>query len=322
MKTSTSSGGDIKAAMQGLQLARDYFFAHGLPMIRECFGDIAERIAAGLVGPGSECYGLDDGLSRDHDWGPGFCLWLDPEVHAARGEELAAAYGRLPQVFAGFGPRRAGPGEEGRVGVMTVSGFYARYTGLDHPPQDIREWMRLPEMALGICTNGLVFHDPADKFSSWRRHLLGYYPEDVRRRKIASRCMTMAQTGQYNLARSLKRGEAYAARYCELQFCHDLMSMVFLLNRRYPPFYKWLHRAVRDLPRLGTTVYERINEMLNSSDYDQIITIIESFCALVVDELQRQGLSGSGSGFLADHAPAVQAGILDPDLRRNFTVCN
>lgn len=62
--------------MQGLPLARDFFFTHGLPMIRESFKDIADRIAVGLVGPGSECYGFDDQLSRDHDWGPGFCLWL------------------------------------------------------------------------------------------------------------------------------------------------------------------------------------------------------------------------------------------------------
>ncbi len=307
--------------MQGLQLARKYFFEFGLPMIRESFGDIAGRVAAGLVGPGSECYGFDDELSRDHDWGPGFCTWLNREDFAVYGEELAAAYLRLPREFDGFGPRRTSSGEEGRMGVMTVQGFYARYTGLDHPPQGIREWLQLPEQALGVCTNGQVFHDPAYGFSSWRRHLLDYYPEDVRRRKIASRCMTMAQTGQYNLARSLKRGDAFAARYCELQFCHDLMSMVFLLNRRYPPFYKWLHRAVMDLPLLGTEVYESIVEMLNSCVCELKITIIETLCSLVIEELHRQGLSDSSSGFLADHGPAVQAGILDPDLRRDFTVC-
>lgn len=308
--------------MQGLQLARDYFFVHGLPMIRKSFRDLEDRIAAGMVGPGSECYGFDDELSRDHDWGPGFCLWLDMDDFAVRGEALAAAYHRLPQVFAGFGPRRASHGEESRIGVMNVHGFYARYTGLDHPPQGVREWLLLPEQALGVCTNGMVFYDPADAFSTWRRHLLEYYPEDVRRRKIASRCMTMAQTGQYNLARSLKRGEFFAARYCELQFCHDLLSMVFLLNRRYPPFYKWLHRAVKELPILGLPVYERIFEVLNSSVCEQKIAIIESLCALVIDELLQQGMSNSSSGFLADHGPVVQAGILDPDLRRNFTACN
>jgi hypothetical protein len=308
--------------MQGLYLARDYFFTHGLPMIREFFGDSADRIAAGLVGPGSECYGFDDDLSRDHDWGPGFCLWLSGEDHAIRGAALAAAYRSLPPVFAGFGPRRASPGEEQRVGVMTVEGFYARYTGLDHPPLDVREWLPLPEQTLGVCTNGMVFYDSTDIFTSWRRHLLGYYPEDIRRRKIASRCMTMAQAGQYNLARSMKRNETFAVRYAEVQFCQDLMSMAFLLNRRYPPFYKWLHRATKQLPVLGPIIYERIDTLLNTTDCTEKVAVIEALCGLVIDELQRQGLSDSNSGFLADHGPVVQAGILDPDLRKNFTVCN
>ncbi|MHC1697442.1 MAG: DUF4037 domain-containing protein [Geobacteraceae bacterium] len=308
--------------MQGLHLARDFFFTHGLPMIREFFVDIVDRIAAGLVGPGSECYGFDDDLSRDHDWGPGFCLWLNSEDYAARGAELAAAYRRLPPVFADFGPRRVSPGEEQRMGVMTTHGFYARYTGLAHPPLEAREWLPLPEQALGVCTNGMVFHDPSDTFSSWRRHLLDYYPEDIRRKKIASRCMTMAQTGQYNLARSLKRNEPFAASYSELQFCHDLMSMVFLLNRRYPPFYKWLHRAVLQLPVLGPTVYERITTLLNTADKEEKIAVIESLCSLVIEELQRQGLSDLDSSFLADHGRLVQSGILDPELRRSFTICN
>lgn len=307
--------------MQGLMLSRDYFFTHGMPMIRESFGDMADRIAAGLVGPGSECYGFDDELSRDHDWGPGFCLWLNREDYAVRGADLADACRRLPPVFAGFGPRRVTPGEGGRMGVMSVEGFYARYTGLDHPPLEAREWLPLPEQSLGVCTNGMVFYDPADAFSSWRRHLLEYYPEDIHRRKIASRCMTMAQAGQYNLARSLTRSEPFAARYAELQFCHDLMSMAFLLNRRYPPFYKWLHRAVRQLPVLGPTVFERVNTLLNTSDNGEKGEIVEALCGEVIDELHRQGLSDSPSDFLADHGPVVQSGIVDADIRKNFTVC-
>jgi len=307
--------------MQGLQLARDYFFAHGLPMLRESFREIADRAAAGLVGPGSECYGFDDLLSRDHDWGPGFCLWLTQEEYATRGVELGDAYRRLPQVFDGYGPRLESSGEEGRTGVMTVSGFYSRYTGLDHPPMTAREWLLLPEQALGVCTNGMVFYDPADIFSSWRRHLLDYYPEDIRLRKIASRCMTMAQTGQYNLVRSLKRNEIFAARYAELQFCHDLMSMAFLLNRCYPPFYKWLHRAVRQLPILGAAAHDLIVLLLNTFNNEEKAAVIETLCRMVIDELRRQGLSDSNSCFLADHGPMVQSGILDPELRKNFTVC-
>ena len=66
--------------MQGLQLAKEYFFTHGLPMIEESFKEIADRVAAGLVGPGSECYGFDDALSRDHDWGPAFACGCSRKI--------------------------------------------------------------------------------------------------------------------------------------------------------------------------------------------------------------------------------------------------
>jgi len=308
--------------MQGLRLAREFYLTYGEPMLRESFGDMLDRIAVGLVGPGSECYGFDDTLSRDHDWGPGFCLWLNRKDYAIHGAALDAAYRSLPATFAGFGPRRTSPGEEGRTGVMSIEGFYARYTGLDHPPAELREWLAIPDQNLGGCTNGAVFHDPAAEFSSWRNALLAFYPEDIRRKKIASRCMTLAQTGQYNLPRCLGRDEPFTVRYAEVQFCHDLMSLAFLLNRRYPPFYKWLHRATGQLPILGGEIHERVTTLIKTADSDEKIAIIEGLCRRIIGELQRQGLSDSDSHFLLDHGPVVQAGIRDPGLRKQFSIFN
>lgn len=305
--------------MQGLRLAREYYDEIGAPMLRRRFPDLAGRIAAGLAGPGSECFGFDDELSRDHDWGPAFCLWLTAADCREHGRALQQAYEELPRVFRGFGPRRASPGEELRVGAGPIAAFYVTYTGLDHPPATLREWLSIPEAQLATCTNGEVFSDPLGEFSGWRSALLAHYPEDVRLKKIASRCFTIAQSGQYNLPRSLARGEPFAAFWFVAQCCVDIMSLVFLLNRRYAPFQKWMHRAVRDLPLLGGWAHDFVAEIISPLAPDRP-SMAEEACAVIIRELRAEGLSDASSDFLLDHAHSVHGRISDDGLRRRFAV--
>jgi hypothetical protein len=222
----------------------------------------------------------------------------------------------------GFGPRSSSPGEEFRTGVCATVSFYRTYTGLDHIPSSINEWFTIPESSLATCTNGQVFADPLGEFSQWRQALLAFYPEDIRLKKIASRCFTIAQAGQYNLPRALKRGERFAATWAISQFCADMMSLVFLINRRYAPFHKWLHRAVEDLSVLGKWAHSVVTDLVSPADIDGKSAVIENACAVIIHELQSQGLSDASSDFLLDHAYNVHSRIEDADLRRRFTVVN
>jgi hypothetical protein len=305
--------------MKGLDLAEAYYRAVGLPMIRERFRAFEDLLAVGFVGPGSECFGFDDGVSRDHDWGPAFCLWLTEDDYRLIGDSLQQAYLGLPPTFGGFGPRQASPGEEWRVGVGRTSDFFRRFTGLDRPPMTLQEWLRIPEQNLATCTNGKVFSDSLGEFSRWRQALLAYYPEDVRLKKIASLCITIAQTGQYNFMRSMKRGEVFSASYSAVKFCTDAIGLVFLLNRRYAPFYKWLHRAVGDLPVLGREIHGRVAELLDFDEPRRKADLMEDMSVLLAEEFRRQGLSQSSSDFLLDHAPLVHEKISDPQLRQHLS---
>jgi hypothetical protein len=306
--------------VKGLVLAKEYYNHLGAPMLRERFAEFLDRIAVGLVGPGSECFGFDDDISRDHDWGPAFCMWLTADDYQEYGKDLQKAYEDLPKVFRGFGPRHSSPGEEFRVGVSSTETFYATYTGLDHPPATIKEWLPIRESSLAVCTNGQVFSDKLGQFSRMRQTLLAFYPEDVRLKKIASRCFSIAQSGQYNLPRSLKRGELFAANWALSQFCADTMSLVFLLNKRYAPFHKWMHRAVKELPLMGEWTHSTINALMAPIDMSEKPAVVEAACALIIQELRSQGLTVSQSDFLLDHAHSVHSRIRDDELRRRFII--
>lgn len=301
--------------MNGLTLAERYFERYGGELLEGEFAPWRDRVAVGLAGDGSDCLGFDDEQSRDHDWGPGFCLWLTKSDYAAIGASLQRAYDRLPKSFAGF-ERSTTQWGGGRVGVLEIAAWYKEYLGHPDGPQTLFDWLRIPEKNLAACTSGRVFHDPLDEFSRRRRELLAFYPQDVRLAKIAARCMSIGQSGQYNFARARARGEVFAAQYAETKFCNDLMSLVYLLNCRYAPYYKWLHRGLLALPRLGCIVHTQVMALVSSTDPELKRMCIDTLCEAAIAELREEGLTDSDSPFLVDHGPLIHERIQDPSLRR------
>ena len=92
--------------------------------------------------------------------------------------------------------------------------------------------------------------------------------------------------------------------------------MVFLLNRRYSPFYKWMHRALKDLSLLGKWTFNMISRLVASRSYTIKEKIIEEMSLKLIEEIRNLGLSGSESTFLADHGPEVLSRIQDSDLKQ------
>jgi len=300
--------------MKGLRLAELYYNEFGSAMIKEKFPEYQDRIAVGLVGDGSDCFGFDDEQSRDHDWGPGFCLWLEMDDFQKIGRSLSNEYAKLPQQYKGV-KRVPSQWGQGRVGVVEIGAFYKQFIGVPQSPQSLERWLYLPENNLAVCTNGKVFADPLGEFSKIRGSLLQFYPEDVRISLISSRCQSAAQAGQYNYSRSVSHQESFAARYAEVKFSADIMSLLFLLNKEYAPFYKWRHRAVRNLQILGGFMHSKINELIETNEPKYKISIIEDISAAIIKELHKQGLSDSKSDFLLDHCPAIHSHIKDAKLK-------
>ncbi len=300
--------------MKAMELSRRYYEKYCAPRLRAEFPDLVGRTAAGLVGEGSECFGFDDEISRDHDWGAAICLWLDAEDYKNSGDALQKVLDGIARDASEIPLRHESPMAAGRSGVLEIGEFYFKHIGFAEGPKTLFDWMRIPEERLATVTNGAVFTDPYGKFTATRNNLLNFYPEDVRRKKLACRLAVMAQAGQYNLPRCLKRKEMVAARLAEAQFINSSVSAVFLLNRRYVPFYKWAHRALRQLPMLGGELAALLDELVVVNDPGKE-ELVEKSCVLVAEEIWRQGLSDETDLFLLAQAIAVQNSIEDDTLR-------
>ena len=179
--------------MQGLEIARAFYEQYGKPVLEEQFGPQLSQIAVGLIGSGSECFGFDDELSRDHDFDPGFMLLLPGEDIVDRKQEFALerAYAKLPKEFMGVERPKMAPVGGLRRGVMRTSGFFADKTGSASGKLSVEQWLAVPSHALAEAVNGKVFYDGSGELSRIREGL-ACYPEDVRRKKLAGHLLLAA----------------------------------------------------------------------------------------------------------------------------------
>ena len=305
--------------MKGLELSRRYYEECGRPMLREQFPDAEPFLAVGLAGGGSECLGFDDGISEDHDFGPGFCLWLPGEdvVDRRTAFRLERAYAALPAEFEGYRRSALAPVGGARRGVIRMEDFFREKTGSPTGELTPEEWLRVPSASLGEAVNGEVFADPYGAFTRIRESLR-VMPRDVRRKRMAGQLLTMAQSGQYNYQRCLDHGEEGAAQLAAFDFVRSAVSVVFLLNDRYEPFYKWAFRALRELPLLSELEPLLVGIVSRPNDPEtsfEKYTDIETVCAAVIDALMEQELTKAICGDLEKHAYSVNDGIADGSLR-------
>lgn len=293
-----------KQNIKGIEISRKYFEAYGRSMIEEKYPEYQERIAAGLAGEGSECMGYDDIYSIDHDFGPGFCLWLTREDYKEIGERLQKDYEELPKEFLGFPARNTTKQGGGRVGVICIDDFFRRYTGYSCAPDAGEQtgeagWMAMKPAGLLAVTNGQIFSDSLGEFTE-RQKGFAAYPEKVRIKKLGQALGMMAQAGQYNYERMCRRKEWEAAALCKSEFVNGAIEAGYLLNRKYMPFYKWKMRGMEEFTCLTPLKKELSILMRMETDGQAKDTIrqIEYICNMFVQELNRQGLTKSRESFL------------------------
>ena len=294
-------------------------------LIHTRFPEYEDRIAVGIAGEGSDCFGYDDEISRDHDFGTGVCLWVTNEDLERFGYRLSIAYNELvDSVERSYYTDRL----RERRGVMTIHDFYSDILQVDCDIEHCRlreeDWLRLDHSCLKTATNGVVFRDDLGVFTAFRNMLLDYYPERVWRIRISQQLHDYASSLQVNYARCMTRGDTVAAELCRSQGIRSAMDLYFLLKRTYPPYYKWTFRALKELDEEGlfsSKIQELAETVIcpdawNGTRYhpnrpnfkDSIICLAEEIASLIEELLIGQQLTTVRSRYLEIHVNEVLNG--------------
>ena len=306
----------MKESSLGLYICRAYYETYGKDMIQKEFSEYEDRIAVGLVGEGSDCFGYDDDISRDHDWGPGFCMWVSDEVYEEIGKELQEAYDRLPKEFMGY-RRRETPQGRGRMGVCTIDGFYQRLLGegqykrVENPDLKLQlNWASIPDESLAAAVNGEIFTDKEGTFSAIRQQLRNGYPEKILYLKLAEGCARFCQGAQYNLRRMAERGDQVAAVLSLSEGLRHAMKLIYMINGDYPPHDKWLFYGIAN-----KTEYQEeaalIQKIIASFDVQQQVMLIEELAEKLCHLLYEKNFISIRENFLDYHtAELIKKSVL------------
>ena len=306
--------------MKNLQQCKKFYQTCMEPAIQNMFPDYESRIAVGVVGEGSDCFGFDDEISQDHDYGIGLCFWLTDEDYEKIAASLQKCYEEELVRYQQIRKQNASSVSlfiDGRRGVFRIGDFYSMLLGI--PLSEGEElsdaiWDGISEDKFATAVNGEIYRDDMGVFTKMREALLSYYPERVWKKRLAVELYHFSQNAQSNYARMMARQDYVTAGICVMQAMKSTMAIVYLLNKKYAPYYKWMRRgmdALEILPELGQILdaMARVGcqaeawEGVAYSPYalnmsDPLVKAFEIMAGMILSEMNRQGIVQGDDPFL------------------------
>lgn len=291
-----------KEQLRGLDLSWQFYEQVAKKELFDRFGSLTDRMAIGRVGEGSECFGFDDALSHDHDFGPDFCIWLNKKDYDMFGVLLQAWYDALPMEYRGFSRMQLNASLEKRVGVWCMDDFFKQYTGYATVSGlTYHELLSIPDHAMATILNGRMFHDPSGMFRQAQNAFYEAFTEDIWNIKIAQSLIALGKYGQYNYPRCMKRKDYVTAQMILYKYVEELLKFVHYINHVFPPYYKWLKKSAGSMKKLAVLAdltealadfadaREAWKEQADGAE-DRIIGTIEIIAGLIVEEGSSCGL--------------------------------
>ena len=311
---------------------------HGAELARSFFADVVEpllsravpglRYAAARLGSGSDVLGLDDAMSRDHDWGCRLTLLVDedardqvPLISRILEERLPERFGEFPVRF----PVTWDPSVSHKVEVATVADFTTSRLGVD-PTRGLSalDWLSVTGQSVLEVTAGPVFADRTRTLAA-ARTLLAWYPPDVERYVLAAGWQRLCQLLPM-VGRTAEAGDELGSRLLSAGLAGDVVGLAFALSRRWAPYAKWRGTAFRSLP-VAATLGPLLDPAVAAPGWRERENALAAACEVLLDSQREQGQPAPEAAVIPFFGrpyrtvdPLVPhgllAGVTDPDVAR------
>ena len=246
--------------MHNLELNAHFYRELIRPILATHFGDLPH--AAARIGHGSEVLGYDDTMSTDHDWGLRLQLFLHRDDYTQHAEEIVQTLAeQLPYTFRGYSTHFSppDPNDNGsqtlsvidsgpvnhRITVHTVRSFVHQHLAFDiEQPLTPADWLTFTQQRLLGLTKGAVYHDTVGLEKV--RHQFAYFPDDIWLYLLAAGWTRINQE-DHLMGRAGFAGDEIGSALIGARLVRDIMSLCFLMARRYAPYPKWFGKAFGEL---------------------------------------------------------------------------
>ncbi len=225
--------------MTGADLARGFHHDVVGPLLQRELPTL--RYAAGRLGSGSDVLGLDDAMSRDHDWGCRLTLLVEtadravlPRLGELLEQDMPEQYRELPVRF----PTTWDPSTSHKVELATVTEFAASRLGVNPRPKlsdslSAVDWLTLTGQSVLEVIAGPIFVDTTSEMAAMRAQLT-WYPPDVERYVLAAGWQRIGHQLPL-VGRTAERGQHMQSRLRSAALVGDLMRLAFPLHQRWAP---------------------------------------------------------------------------------------
>jgi hypothetical protein len=244
------------------------------PILKLNFPSI--EYSAALIGWGSDVLGYDDVQSTDHNWGLRFQIFLSKNDHEKYHQLINNALSeQLPATFRGYPVNfEMVVNEDQRdktdllkhnIDVETIGGFFTRYLGCDpYDETTVADWLTFSEHKLLAVTSGRVFYDGLGELEPIRQKFR-YYPKDVWLYMLAAQWTKIFEEQAF-VGRCGYAGDELGSMIIAARQVKNLMSLCFMMERKYAPYSKWFGTAFSRL-NCAPTLIPIFKEVLQASEW-------------------------------------------------------